>query len=160
MQSFPREHLPQDKIAHLERPGAGAAAVIPSQRLLVSCRPERGLTVAFLPEHEVHPLHGVLMCLVKRQDPRGAMPDLVREDRFCSVDEEEWGLARRLGDGGADGPQHGLELVVPAPTAGLELLLEGPGLEASQDLRVYAFSLAIAPGVRHRSVADLVPRLA
>ena len=45
--------------------------------------------------------------------------------------------------------------VEPAPAAGLELLLEGPGLEASQDLRVGAFSLAIAPGVRHRSVADL-----
>ena len=44
---------------------------------------------------------------------------------------------------------------MPAPAAGLELLLEGPGLEASQDLRVGAFSLAIAPGVRHRSVVDL-----
>ena len=44
---------------------------------------------------------------------------------------------------------------MPALTAGLELLLEGPGLEASQDLRVGAFSLAIAPGVRHRSIADL-----
>ena len=38
---------------------------------------------------------------------------------------------------------------------GLELLLEGPGLEASQDLRVGAFSLAIASGVRHLSVAAL-----
>ena len=45
------------------------------------------------------------------------MPDLVREDRFCSVDEEEWGLACWLGGGGADGQQHGLELVVPAPAA-------------------------------------------
>ena len=83
------------------------------------------------------------------------MLDLMRENRFCSVHEEEWGLARWLGGGGADGPQHGLELVVPAPATGLELLLEGPGLEAPQDLRVGAFSLAIAPGVRHRSVADL-----
>ena len=64
------------------------------------------------------------------------MLDLRREDRFGSVDKEEWGLARRLSGGGADGPQHGLELVVPAPAAGLELLLYGPGLEASQDLRV------------------------
>ena len=39
-------------------------------------------------------------------------------------------LARWLGSGGADGPQHGLELIVPAPAAGLQLLLEGPGLEA------------------------------
>ena len=44
---------------------------------------------------------------------------------------------------------------MPAPAAGLELLLEGPGLEASQDLCVGAFGLAIAPGVRHQSVADL-----
>ena len=83
------------------------------------------------------------------------MLDLVREDCFSSVDEEEWSLARWLGGGGADGPQHGLELVVPAPAAGLELLLEGPGLEAPQDLRVGAFGLTIAPGVRYRSVADL-----
>ena len=44
---------------------------------------------------------------------------------------------------------------MPAPAVGLELLLEGPGLEASQDLRVGAFGLTIAPGVRHRSLADL-----
>ena len=42
-----------------------------------------------------------------------------------------------------------------APAAGLELLLEGPGLEAPQDLCVGAFGLAIAPGVCHGSVADL-----
>ena len=54
-----------------------------------------------------------------------------------------------------DGPHHGLEFVVPAPAAGLELLLEGPGLEAPQDLCVGAFGLTIAPGVCHRGVADL-----
>ena len=48
-----------------------------------------------------------------------------------------------------------MELIVPAPAAGLQLLLEGPGLEAPQDLHVGAFGLTIAPGVRHRSVADL-----
>ena len=53
-----------------------------------------------------------------------------------------------LGGGGADGPQHGLELVVPAPAAGLQLLLEGPGLESPQDLHIGAFVLAVAPGVR------------
>ena len=83
------------------------------------------------------------------------MLDLVWENRFCSIDEEEWGLTRRLGGGGADGPQLGMELVVPSPAAGLELLLEGPGLEASQDPCVGAFGLAIAPGVCHRSVVDL-----
>ena len=83
------------------------------------------------------------------------MPDLVRENRFCPVDEEERSLARRLGRGGADGPQHGLELVVPAPAAGLELLLEGPGLGAPQHLCVGVLGLTIAPGVHHRSVADL-----
>ena len=64
------------------------------------------------------------------------MPDLVREDRFCSVDEEEWGLARWLGGSGADGPQHRLELVVPAPATGLELLLEGPGLKPPDNPQV------------------------
>ena len=83
------------------------------------------------------------------------MPDLVREDCFSSVDEEERSLARWLGSGGVDGPQHGLELVVPAPAAGLQLLLEGPSLEAPQDLRVGALSLTIAPGVGHLSIADL-----
>ncbi len=48
-----------------------------------------------------------------------------------------------------------MELVEPAPATGLELLLEGPGLEAPQDLCVGAFDLTIAPGVRHRSVANL-----
>ena len=102
---------------------------------------------AFLPQHEIHPPRGVLLRFVECQDPRGAMFDIVKENRFCSVDEEEWGLTRWLGGGGADGPQHGLELVVPAPAVGLELLLEGPGLEALQDLRVGVFGLAIAPGV-------------
>ena len=74
------------------------------------------------------------------------MLDLVRENRFCSVDEEERGLACWLGGGGADGPQHGLELVVPTPVIGPELLLEGPGLQASQDLRVGAFSLPLLRG--------------
>ena len=77
------------------------------------------------------------------------MPDLVKVDYLCSIDEEEWGLASLLGGGSADGPQHGLQLVVLAPAAGLQLLLEGPGLEAPQDLRVGMFGLAIAPGVRH-----------
>ena len=99
-----------------------------------------------LPQHEVHPPHGVLTCLVKRQDSRGAMLDLMWENLFGSVDEEEWSLTGWLGDGGADGPQHELELVVPAPAADLELLLEGPSLEASQDLRVGALGLAVAPG--------------
>ena len=44
---------------------------------------------------------------------------------------------------------------MPAPAAGLQLLLEGPGLEAPQDLTVGALSLTIAPGVGYRSVADL-----
>ena len=57
------------------------------------------------------------------------MLDIVRENHFCSLDEEERGLACGPGGGGADGPQHGPELVVPAPATGLELLLEGPGLE-------------------------------
>ena len=83
------------------------------------------------------------------------MLDLVRKDYFSSIDEEEWSLARWLGGGGADGPQHGLELVVPAPAIGLQLLLEGPGLEAPQDLRVSAFGLTITPGVGHRSVAEI-----
>ena len=83
------------------------------------------------------------------------MLDLVRENCFCSIDEEERGLSCWLGGGGADGPQHRLELVVPAFAAGLKLLLEGPGLEAPQDLCVGAFGLIVAPGVRHRGVADL-----
>ena len=80
---------------------------------------------------------------------------LMREGRFSSVDEKEWGLARWLGGGGSDGPLHRLEPVVPAPAAGLQLLLEGPGLEAPQDLRVSTFGLTIAPGVGHRSIPDL-----
>ena len=87
------------------------------------------------------------------------MLDLVRKDCFSSVDVEEWSVARWLGDGGSDGPQHGLELVVPAPVAGLQLLLEGPGLEAPQDLRVSTLGVTVTPGVGHRSVADLCSKV-
>ena len=83
-----------------------------------------------LPQHEVRPPHGVLLRLVERQDPCGATSDLVREDRFSSVDQEERGLSSRLGRGCADGPQYGLKLIVPTSAAGLQLLLERPGLEA------------------------------
>ena len=46
------------------------------------------MAAAFLPQHEVHPPCGVLLCLIKRQDPCGAMLDLVREDCFSSVHEK------------------------------------------------------------------------
>ena len=71
-------------------------AVVAPQRLLVPRSSERALASAFLPQQEVHLPRGVLTCLVECQDPRGAMPDLVREDRLYSVDEEERGLASRL----------------------------------------------------------------
>ena len=87
------------------------------------------------------------------------MLDLVRENRFSSVDEEGWSLARWLGGGGADEPHHGLGLIVPAPAAGLEFLLEGPSLETSQDLRVSMFGLSITPRVGHRSVAVLCSKV-
>src|SRR3954471_19177598 len=83
------------------------------------------------------------------------MSDLVREDCFGSVDQEERGLPGWLGHGCADGPQHGLELIVPTSAAGLQLLLERPCLEAPQDLLVSSFGLAVAPRVCHRSVAYL-----
>ena len=113
----------------------------------------------FLPQHKIHPPHGVLLRFVEHQDPRGAMFELVREDCFGSVDEEERSLARWFGGSGADGPQHRLELVVPAHAVGLQLLLEGPGLEAPQDLSVGTLSLTIAPGVGHQSVADLCSKV-
>ena len=50
---------------------------------------------------------------------------------------------------------HSTDWIVPAPAVGLQLLLEGPGLEAPQDLRVSALGLTVTPGVVHRSVADL-----
>ena len=34
----PSEHPPQDEVTHLKRPGADAVAMVPPQRLLVSCR--------------------------------------------------------------------------------------------------------------------------
>ena len=149
MQSLPGENLPEHEVPYLKSPGADVAAVISSQCLLVPRRLQRGFSVTFLPQHEVHPPHGVLLRLVERQDPRGATSDLVREDRFDSVDQEERGFSSRLGRGCADGPQHGLKLVVPTSAAGLQLLLERPGLEAPQDLRVCPLGLAVASGVRH-----------
>ena len=97
---------------------------------------------AFLPQHKVHPLRGTVL-------------GLVREDRLGSIDEEERSLAGRLSRGGVDGPQHGLEIIEAAPAACLELLLEGPRLEAPQDLCVGALSLAIALRVCHQSITYL-----
>ena len=120
MQPFPGEDPPQDEVTRLERPGADVAAVVSPQRLLVPCRPQCSFATTFLPQHEVHPPRGVLLRFIKCQGPCGAMLDLVREDCFCSVDEEERGLAHWLAGGGVDGPQHRLELIVPAPAAGLD----------------------------------------
>ena len=114
------------------------------QRLLVPRCSEQGLTAAFLPQHEIHPPRGVLLRFVERQDPRGAMLDLVRENRFCSIDKVERCFSCWLGRGGVDGPQHRLQLVETVPAAGLELLLEGAGLEAPQDLCIGSLSLSIA----------------
>ena len=52
-----------------------------------------------------------------------------------------------------------MELVVPTPVAGLELLLEGSGLESPQDLYVGMFGLVVAPRVCHRSVAYLCSKV-
>src|SRR3954462_1755807 len=139
--------------------GADVAAVISSQCLLVPRRSQRGFSATFLPQHEVHPPHGVLLRLVERQDPCGATSDLMREDHFGSVDQEEWSLSSRLGRGCADGPQHRLKLIVPTSAAGLQLLLERPGLEAPQDLCVGSLGLAVASGVRHRSIAYLCSKV-
>ena len=108
-----------------------------------------------LPQQEIRPPHGVLLRSVERQDPCGTTSDLVMENDFSSINQKERGLSSRLGRGCADGPQHGLKLVVPTSAAGLQLLLERPGLEAPQDLRVGSLGLAVASGVRHRSVAYL-----
>ena len=155
MQSLPGENPPEHEVSYLESFGADVAAVISSQRLLVPRCSQHGFSTTFLPQHEVHPLHGVLLRLVERQDLRGVTYELVREDRFGSIDQEERGLSSRLGRGCADGPQHGLKLIVPTSAAGFQLLLERPGLEAPQDLCVGSLGLAVASGVRHRSVAYL-----
>ena len=83
------------------------------------------------------------------------MLGLVREDRLSPVDKEEQDLAGELSRGGADGPQHGLKLTEPTPSIDFELFLEAPCLKAPWDLRVGALGLAVAPWVRHRSVAYL-----
>src|SRR3954469_13353095 len=95
--------------------------MIPPQRLLISRCPERSSAAALLAEHEVHPPGGVLAFLIESQDPWGATLDLGREDRLRTINEKERGFSHRFGCGRADRPQHGLELVNPAPAVGLEL---------------------------------------
>ena len=70
--------------------------------MLIPGRSQRGLSTVFLHQHEIRPPHGVLLRLVKPQDPCGATPDLVRENSLYSVDKEEWGLASWLGRSCAD----------------------------------------------------------
>jgi len=102
VQPLPGENPPEHEVSYLESSGADVAAVISPQCLLVPRRLQRGFSATFLPQHEVHPPHGVLLRLIECQDPRGATSDLVREDSLRSVDEEEWGLAGRLGRCRAD----------------------------------------------------------
>ena len=155
MQSLPGEDPPEHEVPYLEGSGEDVAAVVSPECLLVPCRSQRSFLTMLLPQREVRPPHGILQRLIERQDPRGSTSDLMREDRFGSVNQEEGGLPSRLGRGCADGPQHGLKLVVPTSAAGLQLLLKRPGLEAPQDLRIGAFGMAVAPRVCYRSVADL-----
>ena len=117
------------------------------------------MTTGLLPKHEVCPSRGILTLLVECQDPQGPVLDLMWEDGFGSVDKEEWGLAGGLSHGGADGPQHGLELIDPTPATSFKLLLEAHCLEAPQDLRVGALRLAVAPQVGYRGVAYLCSKV-
>ena len=82
MQPLTGEDPPQDQVTNFKCSRADAAAVLPPQRLLITCRPEGSSAAALLAEHEVHPLGGILAFLIEIQDPCGAMLDLVREDRF------------------------------------------------------------------------------
>ena len=104
MKSLPGENPPEHEVPYLESPGADVAAVVSSQCLLISRHSQRGFSATLLPQHEVHRPHGVLLRFVERQDPHGPTSDLVREDRFGSIDQEERGLSSRLGCGRADGP--------------------------------------------------------
>ena len=89
MKALPGEDPPQDEVTNFEGPGADVAAVVAPQCLLVPCGPERVLAAGLLSEHKIGPPRGILTRLVKRQDPRGTILDLEREDRLGPVDEEE-----------------------------------------------------------------------
>ena len=104
VQSLPGENPPEHEVPYLESPGADVAAVVSPQCLLISCRSQCGFSATLLPQHEVHRPHGVLLRFVERQDPCGPTSDLVREDRFGSIDEEEWSITCWLGRSGVDGP--------------------------------------------------------
>ena len=67
MQSLPGEDPPEHEVPYLESSGADVAAVISSQCLLVPRRSQRGFSATFLPQHKVHPPHGVLLHLIKRR---------------------------------------------------------------------------------------------
>ena len=66
VQPFPREHPLELKVTYLKSLGADVAAMIPPQRLLVSCCSQCGFLTALLPQHEVHPPLGVLLHFIKR----------------------------------------------------------------------------------------------
>jgi hypothetical protein len=60
------------------------------------------LTASLLDEDEVFFLQLVLAGLIEREDSRGTVLELGREDRLCSIDEEEGCLTGRLGRCGTD----------------------------------------------------------
>ena len=78
VQPLPGENPSEHEIPYLKSSGADVAAVVSSQRLLIPRRSQHGFSTAFLPQHEIHPPHGVLLRLIERQDPHGAMLDLGR----------------------------------------------------------------------------------
>ena len=93
VQPLPGENPSEHEIPYLKSSGADVAAVVSSQCLLIPCRSQRIFSTVFLPQHEIRPPHGVLLHFVERQDPCEAMLDLVSEDSFSSVDEEEWSFS-------------------------------------------------------------------
>ena len=66
VQPLPGENPSEYEIPYLKSSGADVAVVVSSQRLLIPCRLQRGFSTAFLPQHEICPLHGVLLRLIER----------------------------------------------------------------------------------------------
>jgi hypothetical protein len=104
VESLSGEDPAQDKFSHLKGAGAYVAAVIATQRLLVPCRAEGGLTSRSFEEKQVILPQAGLTRLIEIQDPRELVLDLSWEDGFTPIDEEERRLASGLGCHGADGP--------------------------------------------------------
>jgi hypothetical protein len=130
-----------------------AAAMVPTQRLLVLGRVEEGNVACF-----IKLIHGILkerlgLLLLIHHDPRCSIVKVGWEDHLRAIDHEEGRVACRPAGGCSQTPKHCAELHNPSP-AKFVVLVEYFGLDALQNHVVRTLNLLVRARVHHSGLVD------